>query len=40
MSRIGKQPVQIPDKVKVDIKDTPCPSTAPRAKYPRPSRLS
>ena len=22
MSRIGKQPVQIPDKVKVDIKDT------------------
>ena len=22
MSRIGKQPVQIPDKVKIDIKDT------------------
>ena len=32
MSRIGKQPVPIPDKVKVDIKDTTVRVEGPRGK--------
>ncbi len=32
MSRIGKQPVQIPDKVKIDIKDTTVSVEGPKGK--------
>jgi large subunit ribosomal protein L6 len=40
MSRIGKQPVPIPDKVKVDIKRHTVFVEGPKGKVPRPSRPS